>query len=87
MDQYFLLYISAATDMEAERDILARTVIDIPADVTWRIEQSPRGNEPIDLSAVTKADTHLMLLGSDIRAPIGLEWIIARQFGRQPLPF
>ena len=58
----FLLYISAATDMEAERDILARSVIDIPADVTWRIEQSPKGNEPIDPSAIAQADTHRPIL-------------------------
>jgi hypothetical protein len=87
MTKPFLFYISAATDMEAEREILARSVIVIPADVTWRIEQSPRRNDPVDRQAIAQADTHLLLLGGDIRAPVGLEWMVARQLGRLPLSF
>lgn len=85
MAKHFLLYISAASDMEAERDLLARSVIAVPADLTWRIEQSPRANQPLDQAAIAQADLHLLLLGSDIRAPIGLEWLAARRFGRMPL--
>lgn len=86
MAKHFLLYISAANDMEAERDLLARSVVALPADLTWHIEQSPRANDPIDLQAIAQADLHLLLLGSDIRAPIGLEWLAALRFGRSPLP-
>ncbi len=86
MAKKFLLYISAATDMEMEREIAARSVIAIPADVTWRIEQSPRKNEPVDRRAIAQADGHLLLLGGDIRAPVGLEWMTARHFGLRPLP-
>lgn len=87
MANHFLLYISAANDMEAERDLLARSLIAVPADITWRIEQSPRANDPVDRQAIAQADLHLLLLGSDIRAPVGLEWLVARRFGRSPLPF
>lgn len=86
MAKQFLFYISAATDMEAEREIAARSVIAIPADVTWRIEQSPRRNEPVDRQAIAQADAHLLLLGGDIRAPVGLEWMTARHLGLHPLP-
>jgi hypothetical protein len=86
MSKHFLLYISAASDMEAERDLLARSVIAVPADLTWRIEQSPRTNDPVDQEAIFQADLHLLLLGGDIRAPIGLEWLAARRFGRWPTP-
>jgi hypothetical protein len=86
MVRRFLLYISAANDMEAERDLLARSVIALPADLTWRIEQSPRSNDPVDRQAIAQADLHLLLLGGDIRAPIGLEWLAARRSGRSPLP-
>lgn len=85
MAKQFLLYISAATDMEAERDIVARSAIAVPADVTWRIEQSPRRNEPLNRQAIAQADGHLLLLGGDIRAPVGLEWMTAQQFGQRPL--
>lgn len=73
--------------MEEEREILARSVIAVPADLTWRIEISPRRNEPIDRQAIALADLHLLLLGGDIRAPVGLEWMVARHLGRLPQPF
>lgn len=87
MAAQFLLYISAATDMEEEREILARSVIAVPADVTWRIEFSPRRNDPVDGQAIAQADLHLLLLGGDIRAPVGLEWMTTQHLGRLPLPF
>jgi len=81
-----LLYISAATDLAPERDVLGRAVAEIPVDLNWRIVHSPHGNEPLDRAAVTQADAHLLLLGGDIRAPIGLEYLAARQAGRLPYP-
>ena len=82
-----LLYISAAPDLEAERDILGRAVTEIPVTLAWRIVQSPLRGEPPDLQAVAQADLHLLLLGGDIRAPIGLEWQVARRAGRVPVLF
>lgn len=82
-----LLYVSAASDLEGERDILGRAVTEIPVTLAWRIVQSPLRGEPPDLQAVTQADIHLLLLGGDIRAPIGLEWQAARRAGRTPVPF
>ena len=79
-----LLYISAAADLEPERDLLARAVTEVPVTLGWRIVQSPGGDEPADLEAVAQADVHLLLLGGDIRAPIGQEWIAARRRGRMP---
>jgi hypothetical protein len=91
MDYYeknqILLYISAAADLEPERDLLARAVTEVPVTLGWRIVQSPGGDEPADLEAVAQADVHLLLLGGDIRAPIGQEWIAARRAGRRPVLF
>jgi hypothetical protein len=36
------------------------------------------------MDAVTRSDVHLLLIGGDIRAPVGLEWYRARQAGLQP---
>jgi hypothetical protein len=82
-----LLYISAARDLAPEREILGRAVTEIPVGLGWRIVQSPRRDEPVQAETVARADVHLLLLGSDIRAPIGLEWQIARRAGRLPVPF
>lgn len=53
----------------------------------WRVAQSPRKSDPLDLDAVVQADVHLLLLGGDIRAPIGLEWLTAQRAGRRPALF
>jgi hypothetical protein len=82
-----LLYISAAPDLQAERDILGRAVTEIPVTLAWRIVQTPLRGEPPDLQAVAQADLHLLLLGGDIRAPIGLEWQAARRAGHTPAFF
>jgi hypothetical protein len=79
-----LLYLSAATDLEAECEIVGRTVTELPVSLGWRIVRSPNRDEPVDQETVARADLHLLLLGSDVRAPIGSEWLIARRSGRRP---
>ena len=86
IDKIFL-YISAAQDLEHERDVLGRAVVDIPTTLGWQIVQSPIRGEPVDLESVARADLHLVLLGGDIRAPIGTEWLTARRTGRTPALF
>lgn len=80
-----LLYISAASDLETEREILGRAVADVPCDLDFRVVQSPDGNGLVDVDAIAAADVHIVLMGGDIRAPVGLEWQLARQAGRSPV--
>ena len=80
-----IFYVSAASDLEAEREILGRVVTEVPADLEWRVVQSPVGKGKVDLEAVAAAGIHVLLMGADIRAPIGLEWQTARQAGRRPV--
>jgi hypothetical protein len=80
-----LLYISAAADLGPERDLLGRAVTEVPVTLGWRVVQSPTGDQPVDREAVAGADLHLLLLGGDIRAPIGQEWLAARRAGRLPV--
>lgn len=87
MADQVLIYISAAADLAGEREILGRLVTEIPVDLAWRINQSPRHSEPVDLEAVQTSDIHFLLLGGDIRAPVGQEWFVARRSGRQPVLF
>jgi hypothetical protein len=85
MANQVLFYISAATDLETEREVLGRAVAEVPVDLAWRVVQSPAGNGPVDVDALADAGLHVVLMGGDIRAPIGLEWQIARQAGRRPV--
>jgi len=87
MRDEFLLYISAASDLDALRDQLARAVTEIPVTLNWRIVQSPLTDQPLDFGAIRSADLHILILGGDIRAPIGLEWLVARQVGKTPQLF
>lgn len=82
-----LIYISAATDLEPEREALGKAVTEVPVTLAWRVVQTPRAGEPLDLAAAAQADIHILLLGSDIRAPVGLEWMAARQASRLPILF
>jgi len=82
------LYISAASDLMAEREALARMVAALPVALTWHILQTPITHlEPLDLEALGSADVYLLLMGGDIRAPVGLEWLTARRAGLRVRPY
>lgn len=81
------VYISAASDLMAERDALARMIVELPVTLAWHIVQSPLEGEPLDREAIQAADLHLLLMGGDIRAPVGLEWYLARQAQRRSVAF
>ncbi|MCJ7537573.1 MAG: hypothetical protein MUO57_18770 [Anaerolineales bacterium] len=79
------LYLSAANDLSAERDLVSRVVAEIPVTLGWKINLSPIGNKAFDERLILETDLHLILLGEDIRAPIGFEWYLSRQVGRKPV--
>jgi hypothetical protein len=87
MADTLLLYLSAAGDLEAEREMVGRAVASVPVTLGWRVVQSPLRDDPVDFEAVARADVHLVLLGGDARAPVGLEWQAARRAGRRPVLF
>ena len=82
-----IIYISAASDLMVERETLARMIARLPVTLAWQIVQSPLEGEMLDLEALQAADLHLLLIGMDIRAPIGLEWHMAAYAGRQTVAF
>ncbi|MGC9347171.1 MAG: hypothetical protein ACP5JG_03440 [Anaerolineae bacterium] len=85
MADQILLYISAAADLDLEREVLGRAVTEVPVDISWRVVLSPPGNGQVEREALRSADVHVLVMGGDIRAPIGLEWQVAREAGRQPV--
>lgn len=87
MADRILLYVSAASDLALEREVLGRAITEIPTSLGWRITQTPVAEEPLDLEAVAAADVHLLIMGGDIRAPVGAEWLAAQRAGRSPALF
>jgi hypothetical protein len=76
------IYISAAADLMAEREAVARMIAGLPVSLAWRIMQTPIGEEPLDLETLAAADLYLLVMGGDIRAPVGLEWHTAQRSHR-----
>lgn len=75
-----IIYISAASDLMAERETLARMIAALPVTLAWHILQTPITDaDTLDLEALGGADLHLLVMGSDIRAPVGLEWHVVRR--------
>jgi uncharacterized NAD(P)/FAD-binding protein YdhS len=85
--QAVTIYISAASDLMAERETLARMIAELPVTLAWRIVQTPTESELLDLESLLAADLYVVLMGSDIRAPVGLELMRARQSQRPIVAF
>ena len=86
-NQSVTLYISAASDLMAEREALARMIADLPVTLPWRIGQSPVEADPIESETVANADLYFVIMGADIRSPVGLELHLARRAGQSIVGF
>jgi hypothetical protein len=82
-----IIYISAASDLMAEREALARMIAALPVTLAWRVIQTPLGEEKLDLTVLAAVDFHILVMGGDIRAPVGLEVYGMRETGRPSLAF
>jgi hypothetical protein len=81
------IYISAAPDLRVERDMLARTIAELPISLAWRIQQTPAEGESVDRESLRQAEVHILIMGGDIRAPVGLEHDIVQHVGRPAFAF
>jgi hypothetical protein len=86
-NQPVIIYISAASDLIAEREALARMIAELPVTLPWRIVHSPTAAGPIDAEALINANLYFLVMGSDIRAPVGLELHTAGRAGKTPFAF
>lgn len=83
------LFVSAGPDLEAEREIIGQAVARLPVSLGWTIKRTPKQGEPLApaLEAVRTCNFYVLLLGTDIRAPVGLELITAQRAGKTTLAF
>ncbi len=83
------IFISAGPDLEVEREVVGKVVASLPVSLGWVIKYTPGRSEPLApaLQAVAASHFYLFLLGTDIRAPVGLELHTARQRGKRILAF
>jgi hypothetical protein len=83
MERQLSLYISAAPEMDAECELVGQTLAGLTKGVRWVIRRTPSSREPVnpDLVALRASQFYLMLLGTDLVAPMGVEWMAAREAG------
>lgn len=74
------LYVSAAAEMDAECELLGQLLAGLPRSARWTIKRTPSVGEPAnpDLGALSRATAYVILLGSDLVAPMGVEWEAAQ---------
>ncbi len=81
MDKQLSIYISAAPEMDAECELLGQMLAQLTPAVRWVVRRTPRGamhGNP-DVDALRASPLYLILLGADIVAPMGVEWMAAQQ--------
>jgi hypothetical protein len=61
------LFVSAGPAEEPVREFLARALVELPVNVGWAIKRTP------DVDSVAECHVFMLVLGSDITAPVGLE--------------
>lgn len=89
MAERLRLFVSAGPDLEAEREIIGQAVARLPVSLGWTIKRTPKRGAPLApaLEAVRACDFYVLLVGTDIRAPVGLELITARRVRKITLAF
>jgi hypothetical protein len=81
MDRQLSIYISAAPAMDPECELLGQTLAQLTPAVRWEVRRTPRSaaHDNLDLDALRASPLYLILLGADIVAPMGVEWMAAQQ--------
>ncbi len=87
MADAFRLYISGGPELEPEREAIGQALAQFPINLGWEIKRTPRIDERADLGAVRRCHLFVLLFSSDIRAPVGWEWMVAQQAHRRCLAF
>ncbi len=82
-----IIYISAAPHLMSEREALARMIAELPVTLAWHIGQTPAEAEPLAMELLLAADLYFLVMGADIRAPVGLELHAAQRANRAVIAF
>lgn len=75
------IYVSAARELDAECELVGRLLAEMTKSIRWTIKRTPSVYEHANPDLVALAESHfyLILMGSDIVAPVGVELQAARQ--------
>lgn len=77
------IYVSASPEMDAECELLGQMLANMARSLRWTIKRTPGPHEIAnpDLEMLRDSTFYVLLMGSDIMAPIGVEWRAAQEAG------
>lgn len=89
MDRVLSLYVSASPEMDAECELLGQILASMPKSMEWVIKRTPGPFEHSnpDMEALSSSQFYVILLGTDITAPIGVELRAALGLGLSVLAY
>lgn len=75
MARELAIYTSAASELDPECELVGQLLARIPRSLRWRIRRTPGPFEPgnPDLGGLSQSQFYLILMASDIHAPVGVE--------------
>ena len=81
MEKELAIYVSASAEMDAECELLGQLLAEMTKSIRWTIKRTPSPHELAnpDLEALRASQFYLILMGSDITAPIGVELQAAKE--------
>ncbi len=88
MAETLRLFISATSDLEAERNLIGTTLAQLPAHNRVEIRRTPASGDTYSniFERIANCDRVFFLLGQDITAPAGQEWYLALELERHIFP-
>jgi hypothetical protein len=83
MEKELSIYVSASPEMDPECELLGQRLAALPKSIRWLIKRTPGRHEygNPDLVALQRSQFYLLLMGTDIVAPVGVEWLAAQKAG------
>jgi len=81
MDRELSIYISASEEMDAECELVGQLLAEITRQTRSTIRRTPPSRDMVnpDVEALVRSDFYIAILGSDLVAPIGVEWQAAQR--------
>ena len=88
MAELLRIFVSATRDLEAERAIIGQTLAELPVQVGAEIRRTPPEGVSYEtmFELISNVDRVYFLIGRDITAPSGAEWLLALQLERHIMP-
>lgn len=84
MAEILRIFVSVTRDLDSERAVIGRALAELPVHIAVDIRRSPPLTPTLDeiLARVDGVDRFYFLLGNDISAPAGVEWLAAWRLER-----